>query len=282
MAEVFLADSIDDRGEQVSIALKLMRKGVSDEAFADEVDLMGLLQHPNLVQSLEIGIAFGRPFIAMEYLLGGDLAGLMQIHRREMRDFPLRMGIHTVLEVLKALAYFHQARTRTGTPLGLVHGDVNPSNVFFAGTGDVKLGDYGVAKSRRMGIGPGEGVTAGKLQYLSPEQTRADPLSPASDLFAVGIMLYELVVGYHPFLPKDPSPEAIMAAIRAARVAFPEYVDRQMSQLLRRALHPDPNNRYRSAGEFAGALFHYALDHNLTPPQAEVRAWLEATLGIVS
>ena len=282
MAEVFLADAVDANGEQVSAALKLMKPGVSDEAFADEADLMGLLQHPNLVQLLESGVAFGRPFIAMEFLIGGDLAGLMRVHRKEMRDFPAAMGIHTVLEVLKGLAYFHQAKTRTGTPLGLVHGDVNPSNVFFSGTGGVKLGDYGVAKSRSLAIGPGEGVTAGKLHYLSPEQTRGDSLTPQSDLFSLGIVLYELVVGYHPFLTKDPSPNAVMAAIRSAKLEFPEYVDRPMQQILRRALNPDVGGRYRTAGEFAGALLHYALDTGVTPSHANVQAWLEGALGIVA
>lgn len=282
MAEVFLADAVDPRGEQVSVALKLMKAGVSDEAFADEADLMGLLSHANLVRKLEVGSAFGRPFIAMEFLLGGDLAELMRVHRNEMKDFPAPMGIHLVLEVLKALAYFHQAKTRTGTPLGLVHGDVNPSNIFFSGKDKVKLGDYGVAKSRRMGIGPGEGVTAGKLHYLSPEQTRGEPLSPQSDLFSVGIVLYELVVGYHPFITRNPAPEAVMAAIRAAKLEFPEYVDRPLTAILRRALAADTGSRYRTAGEFAGALFHYALDHDLSTSDADVREWLESVLGIVA
>lgn len=282
MAEVFLAEVVNEHGEQVNVALKLMRAEVTDEAFADEADLMGLLEHPNLVQKLEVGSAFGRYFIAMEFLIGGDLAGVMRAHREEMKDFPVRMGVYTVLEVLKALAYFHQAKTRTGTPLGLVHGDVNPANVFFSGRGEVKLGDYGVAKSGRMGIGPGDGVTAGKLHYLSPEQTRGEPLKPASDLFSVGIMLYELVVGFHPFATRDPSPEAVMAAIRSSKVTYPDYVDRGMVQILRRALHPDLSGRYKTSGEFAGALFHYALDQNLMAAPAEVQSWLESVLGIVA
>jgi serine/threonine-protein kinase len=206
----------------------------------------------------------------------------MRIHRNEMRDFPARMGVHAILEVLKALAYFHQAKTRTGNSLGLVHGDANPSNVFFSGTGAVKLGDYGVAKSRSHAIGPREGVTAGKLHYLSPEQTRGERLTLASDLFSVGVMLYELVVGYHPFVSRDPSPEAVMARIRASRVDFPDYVDSHMVQILRRALHPEVQGRFRSAGEFAGALFHYALDHGQLPTSNEVRSWLETSLGILS
>ncbi|MBX5483220.1 MAG: serine/threonine protein kinase [Myxococcaceae bacterium] len=281
MAEVFLAEAVDSAGEQVNVALKLMKQGVSDEAFADEADLMDLLHHPNLVRKLESGEAFGRPFIAMEFFLGGDLAAVMRAHRDEMKDFPAPMGIHIVLEVLKGLAYFHQAKTRTGTPLGLVHGDVNPSNIFFSGKGEVKLGDYGVAKSRRLGIGPGEGVTAGKLHYLSPEQTRGEPLTPASDLFSVAVVLYELVVGYHPFLTKDPSPEAVMAAIRAGKLEFPEYVDKRMVQILRRGLQTDVSSRYRTAGEFAGALVHYALDENLATTHGDVADWLAGILGIV-
>lgn len=282
MAEVFLAEAVDANGEQINVAVKLMKQGVTDDAFADEADLMDLLNHPNLVKKLESGEAFGRPFIAMEFFIGGDLAEVMRVHRNEMKDFPATMGIHIVVEVLKALAYFHQAKTRTGTPLGLVHGDVNPSNIFFSGKGEVKLGDYGVAKSGRMGIGPGEGVTVGKLHYLSPEQTRGEPLTPASDLFSVGVVLYELVVGFHPFLTKDPSPEAVMAIIRAGKLNFPDYVDRRLVQILRRALATDTGSRYRTAGEFAGALVHFALDEDLTATHGDVAAWLEGVLGIVA
>jgi serine/threonine protein kinase len=282
MAEVFLAETVDARGEQLNVALKLMRDGVSEEAFADEADLMSLLQHPNLVRQLEVGTAFGRPFIAMEFLLGGDLGSVMAAHRAQMIDFPLGMAVHVVGEVLRALAYFHRARTLTGRPLGLVHGDVNPANIFFSGAGEVKLGDFGVAKSASLGIGPGEGITAGKLHYLSPEQTRGEKLTPQSDLFSAGIVLHELVVGFHPFSTRDPSPEAVMATIRQAKLHLPEYVDRPLAQLLRQALAPDPADRFQTAGAFAGALAHYALDHDLQPTPGDVQAWLEGLLGIVT
>jgi serine/threonine-protein kinase len=281
MAEVFLAEAIDERGDQINVALKLMNKGVSEEAFADEADLMGMLSHPNLVQRLEVGEAFGRPYIAMEFLIGGDLRAVMDTHRRQMSEFPIAIGVHVVIEVLRALAYFHQAKTRSGVSLGLVHSDVNPSNVFFSGLGEVKLGDFGVAKSRRTNVGPGDGVTAGKLHYLSPEQTRGEPLVPPSDLFSVGVMLHEIVVGYHPFQVKDGTPQAVMAAIRAAKLTLPDYVDKPMAQILQRALHPDLRSRYRSAGEFAGDLFHYTLDANLCRTQKEMQHWLESVLGLL-
>ncbi len=282
MAEVFLAEVVDEAGDQVNVALKLMRQGVSAEAFADEADLMGLLSHPNLVRRLEVGQAFGRPFIAMEFLIGGDLRSVMDAHGRQLKDFPLEMGVHVVLEVLKGLSYFHQAKTRTGSALNLVHGDVNPANVFFSGDGEVKLGDFGVAKSRSANIGPGEHVTAGKLHYLSPEQTRGEPAGAPSDLFSVGVILHELVVGFHPFRLKDARDEkAVMAAIRAAKLQLPDYVDRTMAAILRKALAPEVSARYRTAGQFAGALFEYALDHSSSRSREQVQEWLEGTLGLL-
>lgn len=279
MAEVFLADAVDSRGEQFPVALKLMRKDVPMEAFADEADLMGLLDHPNLVRKLEVGEAFGRHFIAIEFLVGGDLDRLLRAHETLKRSVPVGMAVHVCIEVLRALAYFHQARTRSGRPLELVHGDVTPSNIFFSGEGDVKLGDFGVAKSRGEDIGPQDGLLAGKLHYLSPEQTRGEPLSPTSDLFALGIVLHELVVGVHPFLPGETDEERVMAAIRAGKLSLPDSVDRTLAQIIRKALAPDPAIRYRTAGEFAGALFTWALDSGQCPTRQHVQAWILKTLS---
>lgn len=274
MAEVFLAETVDERGDALQVALKLMRKGTPPEAFHDEADLMGLLRHPNLVQRLEVGEAFGRPFIAMELLVGGDLRALMKELRQRREGLPLEIATHIVLEVLKGLAYFHQAKTRSGTPLGLVHGDVNPANVFFSANGAIKLGDFGVAKSRLANIGPKDGVAAGKLHYLSPEQTRGETLTPASDLFSVGIILHELLIGFHPFEADSSDPASVMNAIRAGKLSLPENLDRSLAQILRRSLHPALGGRYRSAGEFAGELFAHTLDHGLLRSSADVRAWL--------
>lgn len=281
MAEVYLAEAVDEQGDQVNVALKLMKQGNSEEAFADEADLMGLLVHPNLVKRLEIGEAFGRPFIAMEFLIGGDLREVMEAHRHQATELPVAMATHLLIEVLKGLAYFHQATTRTGTALGLVHGDVNPANVFFSGTGEVKIGDFGVAKGHQGAIGPGEGVAAGKLHYLSPEQTRGEPLGPPSDLFSVGVMLHELVVGYHPFQVKGSDPALVMAAIRTAKLSLPSYVDKPIAAVLTRALAPDLKVRYRTAGEFAGDLFRYSLDSGLARTPRDVQQWLESVLGLL-
>jgi serine/threonine-protein kinase len=282
MAEVFLAEAVGADGNVIDVALKLMKKGMNAEAFHDEADLMGLLNHDNIVARFEVGEAFGRPFIAMEYLIGGDLRAVMDAHRKLMRDFPVAMGVHCCLEVLKGLAYFHSAKTKSGAPMHLIHSDVNPSNVFFSGEGDVKLGDFGVATSARANIGPGEGVAAGKLSYLSPEQTRGETLTPASDVFAVGIMLHEMVVGYHPFAKEGASQDQVMAAIRAGKLQIPDYVDKPLVSIITKALAPDVKTRYRSAGELAGQLFGFAMDEGMLQTPKRVQEWLETVLEIVS
>lgn len=281
MAEVFLAEVVDERGDQQSVALKLMKRDVPEEVFANEADLMGLLTHPNLVQRLEVGHAFGRPFIAMEFLIGGDLREVMESLRQQKQPFPVGMAVHVVLEVLKGLSYFHQAKTRTGAPLNLVHGDVNPANVFFSSEGEVKLGDFGVAKSRSVDIGPADGNAAGKLHYLSPEQSRGEALAPASDLFSVGVMLYELLVGTVPFGADGDDTKKVVAAIRSAKLAVPESVDKSLAQALHRALAPELKSRYRTAGELAGDLFRFALDSGSSQSKKDVQGWLEGVLGLL-
>jgi serine/threonine protein kinase len=280
MAEVFLADTKDEKGAPLKVALKLMRKDVTAESFADEADLMGLLEHPNLVRRLEIGEAFGRYFIAMEFLMGGDLDGLMRAHQSQDKRLPVPLGVHICIEVLRALAYFHQACTRTGRPLELIHGDVNPANIFFSGQCEVRLGDFGVAKARGMELGPEDGVTAGKLHYLSPEQTRGDPLTQASDLFSLGIVLHELVLGSHPFQRDSDDPDVVMAAIRAAKLNLPDTLDRQLAAIVRKALAPDVNQRYRTAGEFAGALFTWALDTGQPFGLRELQPMMQQALSL--
>ena len=282
MSEVFLAEAIDSRGDQINVALKMMNVGTTEDQFADEADLMGMLQHPNLVRLLEFGTAFERPFLALEFLIGGDLAVMMETHRAQNHSIPLNQALNILIEILRALAYFHTASTKSGSPLGLIHSDVNPTNVYFSGAGEVKLGDFGVASSSHANIGPGEGVAAGKLSYLSPEQTRGETLTPASDLWAVGVMMHELIVGYHPFKKEGASDQEIMNVIRSPKLSMPEYVDKPLAAILTKALTPDLRNRYRSAGEFAGPLFAYALDRNLLPSKAQVQTWIETSLGLLT
>lgn len=277
-AEVFYAEA--QHGE-VRAALKLARPGAPKDALADEADLMWMLSHPNLVSLLEYGMTHGRPYIAMEYLVGGDLAALMAAYRRAMKPFPMALGVHVCLEVLKGLSSFHATKSNAGAPLHLVHGDVNPANVYFGGDGAVKLGDFGVASSSHPALESQPGVVHGKLSYLSPEQTRGEPLTAATDVWAVGVMLFETVVGFHPFQAEGASDEQVMSAIRSAKLNFPAFLDKPLQVILKGALTNDVRNRFKTAGELAGPLFGYALDEGLTMTPTQVCDELQSVLDLV-
>lgn len=274
MADVFRADAVGEHAPPQPVALKVARASASTDAFTDEADLMGLLEHPNLVRRLETGYTQSKPFIAMEYLAGGDLLHLFTAHREKGRPFPTALALHIAIEVLKGLAYLHQARTRTGAPLALTHGDVSPSNVLFSLEGEVKLGDFGVARSASRDLGPKATLTLGKLRYLPPERLYGEVMSPRGDLFSVGVLLYEMVAGTHPFLTSTLDHAELVSAMRAAKLKPPATMSKAMVAIFKRALTPNPKDRFQTAGELAGTLLQVALDAGLQISTPDVRAHL--------
>jgi serine/threonine-protein kinase len=282
MAEIYRAEVVDEDGELRTVALKLLRPDAPPAAvsgFDFESDVMALLDHPNLVRRIEVGEAGGRRYLAMEDVFGGDLSHLLAAHQAARSAVPLPIALRIVIDLLHGLAAFHAARSERGDPLGLVHGDVNPSNVFLSVRGDVKLGDFGVAFATRGRSRSLPGVTAGKLHYLSPEQALGNRVGQASDVFAVGVILFELVVGYRPF---DGADEAqVLARIRAAKVDLPHaLVDARLARIVRRALALAPRDRYGTAGELCGDLVRFQLDEGLWCAPPALGEHLTELLGV--
>jgi serine/threonine-protein kinase len=282
MAEIFRADVIE--GDILStVALKLLKSNqparVADLFFA-EADLMGLLTHPNLVKRLEVGSLGDRLFISMEDLYGGDVQSLLQLLANQNPPEPLPQGaaIYVCLQVLHGLAYFHRARSGTGHELGLVHGDINPSNVLLSAYGEVKLCDFGVASIPGVGAGIEEGVAAGKLHYLSPEQVHGLKLTAASDLFSVATMLYGLLIGELPFT--GATDDEVLEKIRTAKLKVPAHVDTELARILKKGLSRSLKDRYQTAGEFAGELLTYQLDQGLQFNQRAMQELMDRVLGI--
>jgi serine/threonine-protein kinase len=284
MAEVYRADVVDD-GVLSTVALKLLKPDqpskVSDLFFA-EADLMGLLNHPNLVKRLEVGSHAGRLFIAMEDQYGGDLNALLKFLASQEPPERLNVGaaFYVCIQILHGLAYFHQARSSQGSELGLVHGDLNPSNIMFSAYGDVKLGDFGVASIPGVGAGLEEGVAAGKLHYLSPEQATGLALTSQSDLFSMGTMLYNLMFNELPF--KAATEEEVLEAIKHARYKLPPGTDPDLAQIFKRALSRSLKDRYQTAGEMAGDMLCYQLDRGLQFSRTHMQDILDRVLGIAS
>ncbi len=282
MAEVYRAEVVDDLGELRTVALKLLRPDAPPAAvqgFDFESDVMALLDHPNLVRRLEVGEAGGRRYLAMEDVFGGDLGQLLAAHREARTSVPLPIALKVAVDLLHGLACFHAARTRGGDPLGLVHGDVNPSNVFLSVDGAVKLGDFGVAFATRGRARETPSFSAGKLHYLSPEQALGTRVGQPSDVFAVGVILFELFVGYRPFDGADE--EQVLSRIRAAKVELPQaIVDPRLARIVRRALAASPKERHATAGELCGELVRFQLDEGLFCAPASLGEHLTELLGV--
>jgi eukaryotic-like serine/threonine-protein kinase len=228
------------------------------EMFMAEAKLAARLNHPNIVQTLEAAEESGRYFLSMEFLDGQPLTALL---KRASADpvVPLGMRLKILCEVLAGLQYAHELRDFDGTPFEIVHRDINPQNVFLTYHGQVKLVDFGIAKAVDVDSLTTAGVFKGKFAYAAPEQVRADPVDARSDLFAVGVMLWE-VIALRRFASGPATRLAMDKRLAGGepriREAVPN-VEPMLAEICDRALQVDPDKRFASAAEFREALEGY-------------------------
>lgn len=199
MAEVFKATAFGASGFEKTVALKLLREEHVGDAtwermFQDEARLQATLVHRGLVQAHDFGAVDGRPWVRLDWVDGGDLTYLS-------RGAPVEEPItrFVLAEVLTALTVLHEASDARGRPLGLVHRDVSATNVLVSRAGEVKLGDFGIAKATLLKDRTRGGVRKGTYASMSPEQVSGRPVSSASDVFSAGVLLVELLTGRRPF-----------------------------------------------------------------------------------
>ncbi len=224
--------------------------------FAREAKVLSLLRHANIIQVLDYGDVEGEPFLAMEYVEGLDLSRLLS--RSVQRGERLSPGIaaYVAREMARALKHVHEAVGEDGELLGLVHRDVSPSNVLVSLDGSVKLLDFGIAKSRADRLLTGMGAFRGKLGYSAPEVVEGSPHEPRSDLFALGVVLHEMLTGRRLF--DAPTDVETYALIRAAAVAPPSELvpgmPASLDAICLTALSRLPGDRYDSAQTLLSAL----------------------------
>jgi serine/threonine-protein kinase len=257
MGEVYLAVLEREGGFSKTVALKTLLPTLADRAelgalFESEARLAALLNHANIVQTFDHGSADGRVFLAMEHVEGPDLARVLQAHGA--RPVPAGVAAELGLQALRGLGHAHQRRDLEGRPVGIVHGDVSPSNILITREGQVKLADFGLARLRSLTAAGG--ALAGKLAYMSPEQAAGEALGPESDLFSLGLVLYELLTGSRAYPPEEP--ERMLPLLRAGRVrplgeSCPELPATQVA-FLGRALEPRREARYPTSSDMAQAL----------------------------
>jgi len=251
MAEVHLAIAHGASGFERKVAVKTLlpeRAGdpALERALINEATIGGALAHRNLVAVLALGHADGAYYVVMDYVDGGDLAA--HLHDAAL---PRPLALYVASELARGLAYLHAARDARGLPLGLVHRDVSPANVLVSTTGDVKLGDFGVAKATALADLTAAGTRKGKYAYMAPEQLVGEPIDQRADQFGLAVTLVELVTGARPFAGDTPW------AIHEAIVREPPQLDGMpdaLAAIARRALAPDPGARFATMIELATAL----------------------------
>lgn len=268
MAELFLAraDGIEGFAKLVALKRILPHKATSERfvrMLLNEARLVAGLDHPNIAQVHDIGLEHGEYFFAMEYVHGQDLARVLR--RAGRRKLHLENALYIAIGVCSGLHCAHIARDNTGRPLDIVHRDVSPSNVLISYQGAVKLVDFGVAKAATLVSETREGVIKGKYGYMSPEQCLGEPLDRRSDVFAVGILLWEMTVGRRLYMFK--SELASLQRIVYADAPLPSKYDPQypeeLEHIVMRALARDTKLRYQSAEQLQIDLEQFALDHRL-------------------
>jgi serine/threonine-protein kinase len=257
MADVYLAARHRHGGFTKLVVIKRLRADLYmspdgphyRQLLLDEANLAARLHHPNIVQTHEVHDDVGAPYLVMEYLDGQPLTQVVTAALRAGLRVPVRLALHVVAEVLAGLEHAHALCDYDGAPLAVVHRDVSPHNVFWTYAGDVKLMDFGVARSALGASLTVAGTVKGKLGYMAPEQARGEALDHRADLFAAGIVLWELLAGRR-FLRAESDAGAMHKLLYEPLPSLLEVrpsLDPLVVAVVERALERDPVRRYPSA-----------------------------------
>ena len=262
MGQVWAARQSGTRGFQKMVAVKTILPSHEDgqhlEAMLfEEASLASLVRHPNVAETLDLGEREdGTLYLVMEWVDGEPLDFILRA-ARSVGGIPLAIAAHLIIQACKGLHAAHVACNSKGEPLGIVHRDISPQNLLVTYSGVVKLIDFGVAKAtQQMSPPTAVGQVKGKFAYMSPEQVHGEKLDARADVFAMGIVLYRVTTGTHPF--KSDNPAATLRNILASGPARPSELVPQypsaLEDVVMKALARDRNDRFASAHEMMQAI----------------------------
>lgn len=261
MGEVYLARSTFQGGlDRLCVIKRILPRLANDVEFVtrfqDEVRTLLQLQHGSIAQVYDAGSFEDDYWIALEFVDGKDLRRMLQRLRQEGERLPVELALYVAIKVLEALAYAHRKKDDTGREIGLVHRDVSPQNILLSYEGEVKMIDFGLAESKLSTAKNPAQLVLGKVHYMAPEQARGDFVDRRSDLYAMGIVLWEMLVGKNPF--EDAPPEELLQRIREPSLAPIQSVDPSLpgpvAAVVDRALSPEPFRRFATAEEMRARL----------------------------
>ncbi len=284
MAELYLGRLDGPERFVKPVALKLMHPHLSDDAhfarmFLKEARIAATLEHAAIVQVLDVGEFGGEYFMALEFVHGKDLRRLLADQRGA--PMPLGCALRIVMETGRALHYAHRVRDPSGRALAIVHRDVSPSNVLLSFQGAVKLADFGVAKMAERTTATASGSLKGKMGYMSPEQCLQEYIDARSDVFSLGVVLYEATTGRRAF--RADQPVAVMNRViegdwTSPETFNPDYPPRLL-EILQRALAVDLEDRYPSAEAMVEDLEDHAAEAGHDTHAQSLAAFLQQQYG---
>lgn len=263
MAEIVKARALSLPGEPVVAVKRILPHLVEDAQFVtmflDESRMLSGLHHPHVIRTLDVGTVDGGPYLALEFVHGKDARHLFHWSRSAGEPLPVPLACYVVARVLDGLDCAHQHRNAQGDLLGLVHRDVSLQNILLSYEGDVKITDFGIARSAGNESQTQAGVVKGKFGYMAPEQIRSQPLDLRSDIFAAGICLHELLTTERLFTGE--SDFAAIERVRNVSIQPPSQFNRDvpsaLESIVMKALAKRPRDRFQTAGEMRDALLQF-------------------------
>ncbi|MCG3115279.1 MAG: HDOD domain-containing protein [Candidatus Manganitrophus sp. SA1] len=280
MAEVFLAKQTGSKGFERLLAIKRILPHFTENAefvsmFINEAKVAAQLSHPNIVQVFDFGQVEESYYIGMEYVMGRDLRTIMERSQKSNRPLPIDQILFIVSRVCSGLEHAHKKKDLHGNELNLVHRDISPQNILISYDGEIKLVDFGIAKAALQENETRTGTLKGKFAYMSPEQAWGKKVDHRSDLFSLGIVLYECATGKRLF--KGDSEINTLDRVREAKFDPPRRfnadISEQIETVMSKSLVKEAGNRYPSA-----AQMQRELERCLSKPLSEVQAGLAQNL----
>jgi len=286
MAQIYLARQTGLGAFERHVVLKtILRERASDQRFVtmflDEAKLAATLNHQNIAQVYEVDQADGAYFMAMEYVHGENARAILETTLRRGWTIPLELAVMIVSGAAAGLHHAHERKGKQGQPLNIVHRDVSPANIMVGYDGSVKVLDFGIAKAEERATKTVGGTIKGKYGYMSPEQCKGKPIDRRSDIFALGICLYELTTLRRAFKGNDDfeTMKRIVAGdVILPSVAVPGY-PRELEAIILTAMANDPNARFQTAQEMIEALDAFAVRAKLTGSNTAMGRFMTQLFG---
>ena len=286
MAEVFIGEAQSVQGFKKKVAIKRVLPHLAQNKnfigmFLDEARLGARMSHANIVSVFDIGAADDTYFIVMEFVDGCNLKKIIEVLRKGGRTVPFKEAVYMTMHACRGLSFAHELLNDEGEEMDIVHRDVSPPNILVSKRGEVKVTDFGLAKATTQLEKTDPGVVKGKFSYLSPEAARGENVDERADIFALGIVLWEMLAGRRLFLGETDYQTVKLvqqAQVPSLSKISPE-VDEEFEGVLAKALTPDPAQRYQNARDFEDALAGYLFGNQMKVTATDISVLVKSILA---